>query len=198
MIETFDKAGLEFFNSLTSSPAIKEVVYLMADYPIFFLPIFLITAWLYHTFKAKNPTKKKEKLLWIFYWVVTSVVFNVILQQFVHRDRPETFLENKANFTLSHIPDASFPSDHASVAIAFLTGLYIFGYKKTATIIAPLFVLMLLSRVAGWVHWPTDIISWAIVWIIFPILIKKAYKKGYLNKINKFVLILDFTKYFRK
>lgn len=197
MIENFDKFWLSFFNSLLDS-SVKDFVFFMADAPIFFLPVFLVSMWLYYTFKSNNPTEKKEELLAVFYGVVSSVLCNKVVQHIVERNRPETFLENKANFTLSHIPDASFPSDHAAVATSFLIWIYLFGYKKTFMVMAPLFLIMLLSRIAWGVHWPTDILAGMTVWAIFAVTITKCYKKGYLTKLNQLILKLDFTSYFRK
>jgi undecaprenyl-diphosphatase len=64
---------------------------------------------------------------------------------------------------LDHIPDASFPSDHASVSVAFLTALYLTGYKKVFWAFMPWVILMNLCRVIAGVHWPFDILAGTIV-----------------------------------
>ena len=87
-----------------------------SDIPIFFLPIFLIIAWFYWSYKIKNNEKKYD-LLNIFYSVVLAVIINLIIQHFFFFERPETLITP----ILKHIPDASFPSDHAAVSFAFLT-----------------------------------------------------------------------------
>jgi len=38
----------------------------------------------------------------------------------VNVDRPEEHLKAGGKLLLDHLPDASFPSDHATVSIAFL------------------------------------------------------------------------------
>ncbi|MDQ7023403.1 MAG: hypothetical protein Q9M97_07925 [Candidatus Gracilibacteria bacterium] len=53
-----------------------------------------------------------------------------LIQQFIIVERPEQHLGAGAKLLLDHLPDASFPSDHATVSIAFLTGLLLSGYKK--------------------------------------------------------------------
>jgi membrane-associated phospholipid phosphatase len=48
---------------------------------------------------------------------------------------------------MSHIPDASFPSDHTAVSIAFVTALFLSGYKKIAIIFLPFALIMNVSRI---------------------------------------------------
>jgi undecaprenyl-diphosphatase len=92
---------------------------------------------------------------------------------------------------MNHIPDASFPSDHASVSFAFVTWLWIFGWKKTALWFFPFVLIMNLSRIIAWVHWPFDVIVWAIIWIFsaymsFSFLTKMKLVKN----INSFIMQL--------
>jgi membrane-associated phospholipid phosphatase len=44
-----------------------------------------------------------------------------MIQQVIHVDRPENYLSQAGKLLMNHIPDASFPSDHASVSFAFVT-----------------------------------------------------------------------------
>ena len=48
---------------------------------------------------------------------------------------------------MSHVPDASFPSDHATVSIAFLTSLFLANYKRIGLIFLPFVIIMNLSRI---------------------------------------------------
>lgn len=153
---------LQYFHSLTQYPFVENIVLRMADIPIFFVPIFLVAMWIYAAIQKQNTIK--HTLLVIFYSCFIAVWTNLIIQYFVHIDRPETALTQSGKLIIEHIPDASFPSDHASVSIAFLISIFLYWYRKTTYVIAPFFVLMLLSRIAGWVHWPFDILVWSIIW----------------------------------
>ncbi|MFZ3233214.1 MAG: hypothetical protein WA194_06965 [Patescibacteria group bacterium] len=51
----------------------------------------------------------------MFYATVLAIVINIAIQKFVHIDRPTEFARSTGHFLLNHVPDASFPSDHASV-----------------------------------------------------------------------------------
>jgi hypothetical protein len=60
---------LIFLNSFMENNIVEKLAVIFADTPIFFLPIFLVTMWIYYTYKEKN-IEKKENLLFIFYSAV--------------------------------------------------------------------------------------------------------------------------------
>ena len=206
-MQELNKELLISLNSLLEFDFIKNIVLIFADWPIFFLPIFLIIMWIYYTYMKKsdyisnlNLTKnllEKEKLLYIFYSTIIWIIISIIIQQFVNIDRPETAIEWVWQLILSHIPDSSFPSDHATVAIAFLTSLFLAWYKKIWYIFAPFAILMILSRVIVWVHWPFDIIAWSLVWIFSSFFtFKYLVKCIYVKKFNEFIVkIMWFIKH---
>jgi hypothetical protein len=80
MLKDINKELLINLNSLMDYDFIQKLACNFADSPIFFIPIFLVSLWLYYTYK-KNPTViseihltknllEKENLLYIFYSVV--------------------------------------------------------------------------------------------------------------------------------
>lgn len=185
---------LYFFNDFTQNIFIEKIVSYMADIPIFFLPIFLIFWWFYYTFKDKD-NNKKHHLLFVFYSTLLAIVSSLIIQYFFHFERPEQSLEWRGNLILKHLPDASFPSDHASVWMAFLVAIYLFWWKKIAKYFTPFLIIMLLSRIAWWVHWPLDIWAWVILWSICAIIVYKLRNFHILQKVNNFLLkIASFLK----
>lgn len=185
-LEEMNKAWLEFLNSLWQNEIISQSSILLADTPIFFLPIFLVTAWILSL--KNNNSKTKNNLLFIFYSSVIAIIINLIIQQFFHFERPELFLENVWKLLLDHIPDASFPSDHAAVSVSFLTGLFLFGYKKVWYYFGFFVILMLISRIIVWVHWPLDIIVWSIIWVISAFIIKKLVDNKLIKNINNTII----------
>lgn len=199
MLQEINKELLISLNSLTKYDYIESIVLIFADLPIFFIPIFLITLWIYYSRKKKNKilsflhlTKKlleKENLLYIFYSAVIWIIISLTIQQFIHMDRPETALQWVWKLLLDHLPDASFPSDHATVSVAFLTSLFLAWFKKTWLYYAPFVVLMLLSRIIVWVHWPFDILAWSLVWFFSSFITFKYLSKLIIvNKLNKFII----------
>lgn len=181
-----NKPLLLYLNGLSSNEIISKIIFFLADSPIFFIPVFLIVFWFYYN--KKSSIEWKKKLLNIFFSTILAISISIFIQLFVSIDRPENSLENKQNLILEHIPDKSFPSDHASVSIAFLVSLYLFWYKKTFFIILPFFLLMNLSRIIWWIHWPFDVIVWSIVWIISAFIIYKIKNFIILNNIQEFLI----------
>jgi undecaprenyl-diphosphatase len=188
MLQDINKDILIYLNSFTNNDIFKNIVLCFSDTPIFFLPIFLIWFWLYYTYNNQNV--KKNNLLFIFYSIFIWIVISLTIQQFVVVSRPEDIINWTGLLLISHIPDASFPSDHATVSVAFLTSLFLSWYKKYWYIFSIFVILMLLSRVMAWVHWPLDILAWTIIWIwtsffTFKFLIKKDFIKNLNNYIIK-------------
>ncbi|MDD2871143.1 MAG: phosphatase PAP2 family protein [Candidatus Gracilibacteria bacterium] len=173
-------------NGLTQYNIIKETSILFADLPIFIIPLFLLSFWLIYNFNGEK--EKKENLLFIFYSVILGVFINVIIQKLFYIDRPQDFLQNSGNFLLNHIPNASFPSDHATVSFAFLTAIFLFGYRKITFLIFPLFIIMLLSRIVAGVHWSFDIIAGIFIGIISAIVIRKYKDSYFFVKTNSILL----------
>lgn len=193
-LQNFNETWLTLLNSLSKNDTITTIVWIFADAPIFFLPIFLIVSWVIYVYKKENS--KKENLLFIFYSSVIWIVIALVIQQIIHFDRPENYISSTWKLLLKHIPDASFPSDHATVWFAFLTSLYLANYKKLFYIYTPFVVLMVISRIIAWVHWPLDIIVWIIIWVSSSIITFKYLKKlEIIKKLNKLVFkIASFIK----
>lgn len=168
---------------------LEKIVSIMADLPIFFVPVFLVAAWIY--FAIKKDIEKKKDLIFMFFSVVWAIVTNLIIQHLVVENRPETFIQP----ILDHIPDASFPSDHAAVSFAFLTSLYLFWYKKTFWVYLPFVILMNASRIAWWVHWFFDVLVGAFIGIFWAFVFKKLRKNNLLDKVANFFVKL--ASYFR-
>lgn len=191
--QNFNKPLSLLLNNFTENIFIEKIVYIFSDLPIFFIPIFLISFWLYYNFKKEN--KEKSKLLFIFYSIILALIFSIFIQNLIHIDRPEESLKAVWKIILKHIPDASFPSDHASVSWAFLWSLFLFWYKKYFIIFWVFFIIMLLSRIAWWIHWPLDIIVWLVVWIFGSFIIYKLQNFSIFQSINTY--ILKFSSYFK-
>lgn len=166
MIQQTNKQLLLWFNDLARYDVIEYLSPLIADLPIFFLPLFLFSMWLYYSwFCTKNEHKNKNNLLMIFYGCVIALIINLIIQQFIHFDRPEDAVKAAGKVLLQKLPSASFPSDHAAVSIAFATALFFSHYRKVFYSTIVFFLIMNISRIIVGVHWPFDILAWTLVWI---------------------------------
>ena len=176
-------------NNFVRNYWLEKITSIVADAPIFFAPAFLVATWIY--WAIKQNSEKKKDLIFMFFTVVGAIITNLIIQQFVEETRPETLVQP----LIDHIPDASFPSDHAAASVAFLVSLYLFGYKKTFWVYLPFVVLMNVSRIAAGVHWFFDIIIGMFVGIFWAFLMKKLRKNKILNRIaDFFIKIAGFLK----
>ena len=193
-LEEINKQVLEFLNNLISIDFIKQLVFIFADAPIFFLPVFLLAMWIWyshHKSMKKNQEKWKKSILLIFYSIIIAIIINIIVQQFfTDIKRPELFIKNKDTLILNHVPDTSFPSDHAAVSIAFLIWLFTFGYKKIGYFFLPFAMLMNLSRMTAWLHWLNDIVIWSILWWIWVFIIYQIRYSKTVSKLNKFFIAI--------
>ena len=90
--------------------------------------------------------------------LVDVLLCNVLIKNLVARTRP--FDVNTAVQLLVAKPqDYSFPSGHTAASFASVTALYLAGEKKMWKAALVLAVLIALSRLYLYVHYPTDIIG---------------------------------------
>lgn len=180
----------QFLNNLNQYDFIKRIVFVLADLPIFFVPIFLVWAWLYYTYKESNSIQK-EKLMFIFYGCVFGIVSALIIKQFIQLERPETAISNAGKLLLENIPDASFPSDHATVSFAFVMWLFYWWFKKIFWYFLPFVIIMNVFRVIAGVHWPFDIIAGTILGVFSAyIAVKYLPKIKFVKSLNSFIMKL--------
>lgn len=72
--------------------------------------------------------------------------------------RPRPFAAHNVTLLLSHSPDSSFPSDHATGATAVTAGTF-WENKTWGTILTVLSLVLFIARIYCGVHYPLDIIG---------------------------------------
>jgi membrane-associated phospholipid phosphatase len=163
------------------------LVPITADIFVFFYPVLLVILYLIWIFQKKRYYK--ESALWIFWAWVFSIFFNIFLQHFCDKIRPNILLWlrwDKVETVLHQfLPQSSFPSDHSALSVAIAMWIILWGIRNKDkkfiwiwSIFLILGLLMWLSRIMIIVHRPTDVIAWFAVGALIPIILfqKSIYK----------------------
>ena len=111
------------------------------------------------------PKTRKTGCFMMFALLFDVVLCNLMIKPLVDRTRP--FVVNPDIMLLITKPhEASFPSGHTAVSFTSAFALYFAGQKKLFCGAVVLAILIALSRLYLYVHYPTDIIGGAILGII--------------------------------
>ena len=148
----------------------------LADIFVFTYPLYLTYLYLKGYYNRRPSTMKLA--LHIALTCLCAVIVNLIIQMVVIKSRPEQVISAYGALLLPHLPTAPFPSDHASVSRAFFMSLRLGSWALAVKIRRPAYIffalsslVMCISRVAVWVHRPTDIITGIVVWSIVAIIL---------------------------
>lgn len=157
---------MTYLNHLISQNAtFFHICSVLSDAIIFTFPLILILLTI--IWWKQRKTILQEAALIIFLSSAIAALINIIIQWFINKDRPESL--PGLQLILDHLPTMSFPSDHATVAMAFsvsfllLLSRYSRNYKIIWIILCIGSIIMGICRTAVAVHRPTDILAW---WII--------------------------------
>lgn len=111
------------------------------------------------------PKTRKTGVIMMAALLVDVLLCNVFIKNLVARTRP--FDVNTAVQLLVAKPrDYSFPSGHTAASFASVTALYLVGEKKMWKAALVLAVLIALSRLYLYVHYPTDVLGGALTGIM--------------------------------
>lgn len=164
---TLDVKLLYFFNGFAGKSRIFDtlIVFFAA-----YLQYFLVAAFFILLYFAAYSRRQKLFLFWTtaISIVVARGVITEIIRFFYHRPRP--FLTLPVSKPLSNgwfysDTEWSFPSGHSAFFFAMATAIYLYN-KKWGVWFFVAAILMNISRIVAGVHYPSDILSGAVVGIV--------------------------------
>lgn len=157
-----------FYSLIRDNIGLQRVVYDVATYLIFLLPILLV-------FLVARPNTRYIAAKIFGVTVITWQVFSKLVGEFFYsqygfRDRPFAF--GGLRELLFEQPQKSFPSDHAAVLMCVTLALFYYRQKSWAWVFLAVTVLSSLARVTVGFHWAGDIVGgWLIGAIGFGLLV---------------------------
>lgn len=93
------------------------------------------------------------------------VLCNWIMKPLVARVRPYD-VNTAVQLLISPLKDYSFPSGHTAASFASVTALYMAGQKKLWKIALVMAILIAVSRLYLYVHYPTDVLGGIVIGIL--------------------------------
>ncbi|MFE6078403.1 undecaprenyl-diphosphatase [Paenibacillus sp. NPDC057886] len=130
------------------------IMIFFAKYALFMFPAGMFVYW------TSKSQKRRMIVLQAILAACAGTAVSFVTGHLLHRDRP--FVTHSVIQLISHSADASFPSDHATVAFACATAFWLghvryrWGWVLIATFIA-------IARVWSGVHYPSDVAAGALI-----------------------------------
>jgi PAP2 superfamily. len=148
--------------------SLDEIMIIFSKYvPIFFMGI-LAGVYIY------GVVKKDIRFRCIAVDVFAMTALNLFLSFFIGLVYyvPRPFVTNKVNLLMTHIPDASFPSDHVIGTMSISLGINTW-FKIYGRILILLSCIVSISRVYVGHHYPFDVVGGIVVSVIANYLYKR-------------------------
>ncbi|UXM95147.1 undecaprenyl-diphosphatase [Bartonella sp. HY329] len=122
---------------------------------LYFIPLHLLLLWF-----AGGKFERRAALT-----IVASIIIGLFISHLIglvfYRERP--FVAGIVEALIHHSPNASFPSNHATICAAYFFSLYLLRYKMAAKFALGLLVLVCWGRIFVGVHYPFDIFAGIIL-----------------------------------
>ncbi|MEO8910905.1 MAG: undecaprenyl-diphosphatase [Gemmatimonadaceae bacterium] len=165
---SFDYSLFKAINGLAGrSHALDAVMIALAKYSPFVYAAALVLLWL--TWKQKN---QRGALLAGISALVALGLGQIVGHAFP-RDRP--YLVHHVSLLITHSPDASFPSDHTTLAFAIAVAVW--RFNRGAGVALLIFgVLVAIARVFVGAHYPGDVVGGAVLGGITSLLLLRVFE----------------------
>jgi len=141
-----------------TSGSFSTVAKLGAMWLVYLVPVALVVIWFFN-----GPREKATALRVTIAGLLGWLALNSIISHFFFRTRPSI---NAAKELLFHLPDKSFPSDHATLGFTLAFGFWLAGYRKLGIFFLVLTATFSTLRVFTGLHFTTDILGGITVGLV--------------------------------
>lgn len=125
---------------------------------VYLVPVALLVIWFW-----SGPREKATAVRVTIAGLLGWLVVNSVIGHFFFRSRPSL---NAAKELLFHLPDKSFPSDHATLGFALAFGFFLAGYRKISLFFLILTFTFSTLRVFTGLHFATDVLGGIFVGLV--------------------------------
>ncbi|WP_178119525.1 phosphatase PAP2 family protein [Pseudomonas sp. SCB32] len=115
-----------------------------------------------------------------------ALAINQLILLFFQRVRP--YDAGITHLLIAPSSDPSFPSDHATAAIAIVASLLIQGRRKLGAVLLAVALLVSISRVYLGTHYVSDLIGGALSGIVAAVLVRGLYRRD--TRLDQFLTSL--------
>ena len=151
-IETLNRSLFLWMNASPESPAgLIAVARIGANDLIFVAPVILLGLWFTGSYAGKAQALRAVLTALI------ALVLGSLCGTFYFHPRP--FMVPLGHSWITHAPDYSFPSDHATLLFSLALSLLFSGAKKVGGCMLALALIVAWSRVYVGVHFPLDMVG---------------------------------------
>lgn len=157
------------------------VAKLGAIWLVYLVPVALVLIWFFN-----GPREKATALRVTVAGLLGWLVVNNVIGQFFFRTRPSAAAARELLF---HLPDKSFPSDHATLGFTLAFGFSLAGYRTISIFFLILTLTFSTLRVFTGLHFTTDVLGGVAVGLAMAWL-SKWFKRPFDRYIGELVIKL--------
>lgn len=181
-----ENININLFKLINGSNNSPEIIILFAkfcaEYLLYAIPLFLLVSWIFGDYKKRETALKATFVAFI------ALGFGQIIITIYPHPRP--FMIGLGHQLIPHLPESSFPSDHAMLFSA-ITFTYLFAKEYLIGLIWLIATLSVSwARVYLGVHFPFDMIGAYIVSFLALIIFNPIW-----SKIGKYIMDISIEIY---
>src|SRR5260221_2904088 len=174
-----DQAFTQWINSVAGSNVLLDSVMTMAtEVGVPLLVALVVAQW----WTKIDRTHVRHIFIAAGLSFLIGLGLNQIILLFVHRVRP--YDAGVSHLIISKSPDWSFPSDHATAAIAIVAAFALHGLPRRTLLFGLLAFLVCWSRIFVGTHYLTDVLGGSLVGLVAAVLVWGFYREG--SRLHRF------------